>query len=54
MRAADGAVVGYLSVPGGSEVELGLRDLPPGSYAIASAESPGADPLRLQLGEVGE
>jgi hypothetical protein len=54
VRAADGAVAGYLSVPGGSEIELGLRNLPPGAYEISSAESPDADPLRLQIGEVGE
>ncbi len=54
VRSADGAVSGYLSVPGGSEDELGLRDLPPGTYEITSAESPDADPLRLQIGEVGE
>jgi hypothetical protein len=54
VRTADGAVAGYLSVPGGSEVELGLRDLPPGTYELTSAESPDADSLRLQIGEVGE
>lgn len=54
VRAADGTVAGYLSVSGGSEVELGLRDLPPGTYELTSAESPEADPLRLQIGEVGE
>lgn len=54
VRAADGAVRGYLAVPGGSELELGLRDLPPGTYAISSAESPDANPLTLQIGEVGE
>jgi hypothetical protein len=54
VSAADGAVAGYLSVPGGSEVELGLRDLPPGTYEITSAESPEADPLTLRIGEVGE
>ena len=54
VRTADGAVAGFLSVPGGSEVALGLRDLPPGTYEITSAESPDAAPLRLQIGEVGE
>ena len=54
VRAAGGSVAGYLSVPGGSEVELGLRDLPPGTYEITSAESPGAEPLELRIGEVGE
>ena len=54
VRAADGSVCGYLSVPGGSEVELGLHDLPPGTYEIISAESPDADPLRLHVGEVRE
>jgi hypothetical protein len=54
VRAADGVVSGFLSVPGSSEIELGLRDLPPGTYEITSAESADTDPLRLQIGEVGE
>ncbi|MBL8129351.1 MAG: hypothetical protein JNM64_17075 [Chloroflexia bacterium] len=54
IRAADGAVAGYLIVPDGSEGELGLRELPAGTYELSSAESPGAAPLRLQIGERGE
>jgi hypothetical protein len=54
VRGPDGAVSGYVSVPGGGEVELGLRDLPPGAYEITSAESPEADLLTLQIGEAGE
>ncbi len=54
VRAADGAAVGFLHLPGNSEGELGLRDLAPGRYEITSAERPDADPLRLQIGVVGE
>ena len=54
VRDGDGTVIGFLIVPGGSEVELGLRDLPPGTYEISSDESPDAEPLRLQIDEVGE
>jgi hypothetical protein len=54
VHGPDGAVAGYLPVPGGSEVELGLRDLLPGRYEISSAESPEAESLAFQVGEVGE
>lgn len=54
VRAAGGSVAGYLSVPGGSEVELGLQDLPPGTYEVTSAESAGAEPLELRIAEAGE
>ncbi|MFN8661496.1 MAG: hypothetical protein U0075_06355 [Thermomicrobiales bacterium] len=54
VRAAGGAVSGYLRVPAGSEIELGLRNLPAGRYEITSAESPDAEPLTLQIGEGGE
>ena len=54
VRDADRSVAGFLSVPGGSEVELGLRDLPPGTYEIASAESTATEPMQFQIGEEGE
>lgn len=53
VQDASGAVSGYLTVPAASERELGLRNLPAGTYEITGAERPDADPLQLQISEAG-